>query len=574
MQGGDRHSPTIAGTGSGNTCTVNADHVDRRLDAAWADAERQFEASQTSPPKSPPHADENYLGDVSVMNGHGDDWRGGELLSSDSDVTLQVSNRASSAPLSIHTNYCQKTELLATNNQTLIHKYRVFLQKNQTSLDLIEHVMERFVFYGHLFKHDHTGIGTEMYYAAWNIIRWINDVVLKGWGEGIGMTFGTREDWFSPSTTCRYLGMGKESISDTIFLRLSSAVPLIRTILTATTCIYPAMEAWSRRSLHSRPSYGMSRMLHHDTTDQQGRQRDWEKSQCRAAQLSYRLERVRFVARLALLSFSWWAQYRRRCSTEKDGNERRRMLLLPPPLLKRGGELDPYEKLVPLQDAEEEAKVAQYVGRRTGRRSIPSSPSRSCASPYGSISSAILTLLSGLNNSKNRILYFYAVGELLHILRPLYWSHAESKRWQRRFSSGNVLHNQQAIIATSTFSSWKAWCISLLIDMISDKLLQINVDGDSTCHRKLLAKSSVGRHSHQRPPSVELAQLEELERRGSRHMLYLLRSPIYNAVTLPLATFVAKIVSKIPSFGFARWAAEYILDLMSYWTSNRFMLES
>jgi len=572
MQGGGRPTTntTIAGAGT--------DDADVRLDAAWVDAEREFESSRISPPKSPLYDDENekYLGDASVgrMNGHGDDWRGGELLSSDSDVTLQVSNRTTTLPLPTHTTLCQTTESLTTNKQTLIQKYRVFLQKNQTSLDLIEHVMERFVFYGLLFKHDHTGIGTEMYYAAWNIIRWMNDVVLEGWGEGIGMTFGTREDWFSSSTSCNNLGMGKESISDTIFLRLNSAVPLIRTILTATTCIYPALEAWSRRSLHYRPSYGMSRMLHHDATDQQGRQRDCEISQCRAARVSYRLERVRFEARLALLSISWWAQYRRRCSTETNGNERRRMLLLPPPLLKRGGELDPYEKLVPLRDAEEEAKVVQYVGRRTGRRSIPSSPSRSCASPHGLTSSAILTWLSGLATSKNKILYFYAVGELLHILRPLYWSHAENKQWQRRLSSGNGLHMQQAISGISTYSSWKAWCMSMLIDVISDKLYQINVDGDSTSQRRLLAKSGVGRHLHQRPPSVELAQLEELNRRRSRHMLYLLRSPMYNSVTLPLATFIAKIVSKIPSFGLARWAADYILDLMSYWNSNRFMLES
>ena len=43
--------------------------------------------------------------------------------------------------------------------------------------------------------------------------------------------------------------------------------------------------------------------------------------------------------------------------------------MLLPTLLRRGGELDPYEQLVHLKDAEDEAKVVQYVGKRTDRRS-------------------------------------------------------------------------------------------------------------------------------------------------------------------------------------------------------------
>ncbi len=533
---------------------IDNDNADRRLDAVWADVEREFEATRTSPPNSPPYSDENYLGDVTI---------GG---------MKQARNRtpSSSSTLPINPNY-QKTESRAKNNQTRIQKYRVFLRKNQTSFDLIEHFMERFLFYGYLFKHDHTGISTEMYYAAWNIVRWMNDVVLKGWGEGIGMTVGTREDWVSSSTSC-YSRERKGCMSETIFLQLHSAVPLIRTILTATTCIYPAMEAWSRRSLHVRPTHDTSLLLKNDANDQQCRQLDWELSQFRAAQVSYTLERVRFAARLALLSFSCWAQHRRKYSNKSDGNERRRMLPVPS-LLKRGGELDPYEQLIPLQDAEVEAKVMQYVGRRTGRRSVPSSLSRSCASSYASNSSGIFTWLSRLTASDNKILYYYAVGELLHIIRPLYWSHAENEQWQRRFSSTTVLQKPYTATATSTSSSWKSWCISLFIDVMSDKVLQINNAGDFTDERKLLAKGA-GRHSHQRPPSAEHAKLEELERRRSRLMLYLFRSPMYNTVTCPLATFIGKILSMIPSFGLARWASEYIMDMMSYWNSHRFMLES
>jgi hypothetical protein len=65
-----------------------------------------------------------------------------------------------------------------------------------------------------------------------------------------------------------------------------------------------------------------------------------------------------------------------------------------------------------------------------------------------------------------------------------------------------------------------------------------------------------------------------LEWRRSRHSLYLLRSPMYDVVTRPMASFIARVVSMIPSMGLGRWAAEYVLDMMSYWNNNHFMLES
>ena len=172
------------------------------------------------------------------------------------------------------------------------------------------------------------------------------------------------------------------------------------------------------------------------TTDvsPQKRRLEWEASQGRAAQVSYRLERVRFLARMALLSISWWARHRRKrfnkddeddCNTKHQSleNERERKTTIPS-LLRRGGELDPYEQMVPLKDAENEAKVVQYVGRRTDRRSIARTPiassslpySLSSQSPFISKGSAIIKWISGLMASKNRTIYIYAVGELLHIL--------------------------------------------------------------------------------------------------------------------------------------------------------------
>lgn len=566
--------------GGGNTSPRNEDE---RLDLAWAKAEREIEARRTSPPQSPPK-DDGLEGDASAenytMNGNVSIEQSSDHESPlmASDVTVQTSNitalsstthNETAEPtkpiIANHTNCSTPNEYeLMSNKQTtaLIQKYRHFLQRHEPSLDILEHIMERFVFYGYLFKHDHRGINTELYYAAWNIFRGLNDVVLVGWGEGMGTTVGRREEW---------LAQGERS--ESMLLRLNSAIPIIRAILTATTCIYPAMEAWSRRSLpplYDTPTSDLS---------PQKRRHEWEASQSRAARVSYRLERVRFLSRLALLSTSWWAQHRRRCSHGKGDhgakelhreNEGEGMLL--PSLLRRGGELDPYEQLIPLKDAEDEAKVVQYVGRRTGRRSIAgaskspptASPSRSCGpSSCTYKATTLVKWLSELASSEHKIFYVYAVGELLHILRPLYWSRAESMEWRRRSSSPKIPRSP------SSFAIWKAWWISLLMDLISDKLLQVTHGGDT---------APVARHAHQHStspsPSAEQAKLQEMEYRRSRHGLYLLRSPMYDAVTRPVVVLIGKIVSMIPSFGLGRWASEYILDLMSYWNQNRFMLES
>lgn len=496
--------------------------------------------------------------------------------------------------------------------QTVVDKYRRFLQRHEPSLDLIEHVMERFVFYGYLFKHDHRGISAEMYYAAWNTLRWVNDVVLVGWGDGMGTTVGMRGEWLGRQqrlTSLENSGERKRlessSSSEWMLARMGSIVPMLRAVLTATTCVYPAMEAWSRRSLNSH-LHPLGTPLWLDggtdgaeeykvlatTTDlsPQRRRQEWEARQRRTATVSHRLERVKFLARLALLSISWWAQQQRRKRSREDGNavdESKSEQAPLPSLLKRGGELDPYEQSVSLKEAEDEARVVRYVGRRTGRRSVARTPV-SAAPPRqsrGDVHSvaALVKWISGLMPSKNRVFYIYAVGELLHILRPLYWSSAENNHWRSR-SSDEPSQKQQKPSPNSfySFGIWKAWWVALLMDLISDKLLRLPQGGDAappsntpSRRRGSFYGRGGGRHSGNVPsPSAEQAKLDELDWRRSRLGLYLLRSPVYDVATRPLATFMGKALSMIPSFGLGQWAAEYILDMMSYWNGNHFMLES
>ena len=669
-----------------HTSAVSNHSSDDRLDAVWAAVEREYEANnnkRASPPQSPPTMGALGEGSISTaaLNGDGVVERHyheeniSPLMAHPSDATLQTSNRASSTlvlnqttdefppiienQITTPNHEEQQQSSSSSSNQiiipekqqkqtTLIQKYRHFLQKHQPSLDLLESIMERFVFYGYLFKHDHRGISTELYYAAWNIIRWANDVVLVGWGEGMGITFGKREEWLlrlprsltsldGDASPTRAKKIKNNTLSELVLAKMNSAVPILRAILTATTCVYPAMEAWSRRSPHSQhPAYGTPLSLYSsgddDTQTRQQqfqqeyqlmattsadssphkRQSDWEARQSRAANVSCRLERIKFLSRLALLSISWWAQYERRKKSQDDDDssddkrkrKKKREKTLLPSLLRRGGELDPYEQLVPLKDVEDEAKVVQYVGRRTGRRSIsrassairekqpPQQPSDSIASSISSIGSTFVKWLSKQASSKNRILYIYAVGELLHILRPFYWSNAEKKEWKSKSSSARRLLPHNNSKTSYSFGLWKAWWISLLMDLISDKLLQLTHDGASDTQSTANVTSQQrrgsflgrpgGKNNHRQQqqsltslsPSAEQAKLEELEWRRSRHTMYLLRSPMYNAVTRPLATFIGKIVSMIPSFGLGQWAAEYVLDMMSYWNDNRFMLES
>ena len=461
---------------------------------------------------------------------------------------------------------------------SLIEQYRTFLQKHEPSLDILERIMERFVFYRYLFNHDHSGMKIELYYAAWNIIRWVNDVVLMGWGDGMGMTIGTRNDWLGHETTGTQL-KDRTTFQNWVLSRMHMVVPILRAILTVTTCVYPALEAWARRPISSRPNYGTALPCNESqqqvewkyatTTDlaPKTRRLNWETRQSRAAELSYGVERIRFVSRLALLSISWWARRNR----EQNNKEK---VAAVPSLIRRGGELDPCEDLLPLAAVDTAAAVTQYKGKRTGRRST----STTAPASNNAKGTSFVRHLGQLISSKHNILYFHIVGELLHILRPLYWSRSESIDWKQRANASNG--NQARRNSKFSLSLWRAWLMSLIMDVVSDELLDITTG--CTAHQATgrygKRPSLFSRSTRQNAPASSVSSVlereqEELTWRRGRRSMYLLRSPAYGAITLPIMTAFTRVISKIPSFGLGRWASEYILDMMSYWNEHRFMLE-
>jgi hypothetical protein len=548
------------------------------MEIAWAQAEADHARKNSRSAQDPLENGETHH--VSPLMARSDSIeRSYGVSNRDASETTKEKRQQGSSPL---VNLVHQPEM----KPSIIQRYRTFLQKHEPSLDIIERIMERFVFYRYLFNHDHSGMKIELYYAAWNIIRWINDVVLVGWGEGMGMTIGTRHEWLGSEGAIRSDLNGTKSFQRWALSRMHIVVPVLRAILTATACVYPALEAWARRQANFHSFQGTT-LPYNDSQHQQeewrystttdlaprARRLQCESRQSRAADLSYRIEKIRFVSRLSLFLISWWTRHYREQKNKKS-------MIAAPPLMRRGGELDPCEELLPLEEADTAAAVTHYRGKRTGRRSVSNTPTTlpSYSTSTKDKCSLFVKYLRQIVSSKHNILYFHIVGELLHIIRPLYWSHSESIDWKRRANSSTM--NQAARRTTFfSYSLWKAWLMSLIMDVISDELLDITTGCSThpTLNRKRghsLFSRSTGRNAPSSPvSSVVQSEQEELTWRRGRRSMFLLRSPVYSAITLPLVTVVTRVISKIPSFGLGGWASEYILDMMSYWNGHRFMLE-
>jgi len=494
----------------------------------------------------------------------------------DNDTSLRTSNPNNrySSPSSCYYNdqKMMMDDSFINRNGTLVQKYRHFLIRHEASLGLFERLMENFEYYV-LFRYDN-GLNTEIYYSLWNIIRWMNDVVLYGWGVGMGTILGTRDELlFIGNKT----SSGKDNDGLLSSRRIDWFVRMLRAALTATSCIHPALDAWCYHSLRFRTRYlgTPQRAVSYDKDDHERRE-EMEGGKARAAFVSYQLEQVKFVARMALLAISWWTQRQRRrrkiLLNNEENNDNSSILIFP--MLRGGGELDPHECVTSLKDMEDEMKVTTYVGKRTGRRSVARTCTSaqytplSCCQPLTTLPS--LDWLLKLMTCENRILYIHAIGEILHILRPLYWSQETSKWRSNATLSTTSSHHQHS------YSIWKAWFVSLLMDLISDKLLHTNSISMDYTPSGHTAREEGGKSQTFTLPtsSFEQTKLEQLKMRQRRHRLYLLRSPVYDIITQPLTIFVGKVVSSVPSFGLGRWTSEYVLDMMNYWSENHYMLET
>lgn len=167
----------------------SAREEDERLDAVWEGIEREFEGA-----RSEVHTNRSSS----------------PLVARPSDATLRTSDSLHierfDGDVSGATRQPERRAIQSTATATaMLERYRRFLRRHSSSLDVVEHVMERCILYGLLFRSDRAGGGggggggarAELYYATWNTLRWANDVVLAG--RGTGLTVGRVDELLRPA---------------------------------------------------------------------------------------------------------------------------------------------------------------------------------------------------------------------------------------------------------------------------------------------------------------------------------------------------------------------------------------
>ena len=221
-----------------------------------------------------------------------------------------------------------------------------------------------------------------------------------------------------------------------------------------------------------------------------------------------RLEQLKFALRLFLLA-SYWKQSLIESESSQDADGPGIMGI---GILQDGGMYHVDQPPgVSLEEARAINKRHNYIGRRTGlkltkEQSTPKTASR----------------LSSLRN--------LMIGELLHILRPLYWASAEAQHY--------TIHQQlDGASSSSSLAFLKPWLVTLAMDL-----------------------TSLGLLSNQRRNRWSI---EEWNRRRMKLFLYLLRSPVWSRVTSPVLERSSWVIQKFPFWG--KFIDAYLWDFIMYW---------
>ena len=535
---------------------------------------------------------------------------------SDTSVTMGSSSSGSTAPTpppmqclhepSVPLNNAAQTAQKLSGGLPIpksVDEYRALLRRNATAVHLAEDVLSRLLLYApsrlaHV-DDDETApslsigsalLNAESLYALLNLWQLTNDVVLHGPGDGTGMTVGTaqeasagfglardsnqddakvaesslRRDWGEVSTLdsdVSFRSMLARILPRCVQDVTSAADPAklllgLRTILSVVECIAPAMEVLS--GIPSRPRGALAGFvpLH---VQQQRRS---------AAELSKmntltRLERIKFGCRLCLLLTNAINAYRRIREDERvDGQS-----VMCAAVFRHGGMLHPGERAVPAAEEEERLRRVGYVGRRTGRRTHPGGTpiNRQSATRSASISNGVAM---GLTNAgaKTRLAALTA-GELLHIYRPLYWTASERDHAAHSLHMHQLGGLSQTRSRSERLTMLKSWVVGLAMDVMSHRLTLAATSGGRPTSITFRGHVDTSSNVHMPP-----ATAEELQRRKMRWMLYLLRCPVWDVLTRPVAGGLADFIGRfVPLLG--RPFASYVMDLLIYWQRHHFMLE-
>ena len=492
-----------------------------------------------------------------------------------------------------------------------IDEYRALLRRNATAVHLAEDVLSRLLLYApsrlaHVDDDDENASGfsigsallnAESLYALLNLWQLTNDVVLHGPGDGTGMTVGTaqeasagfglapdtnqdaakaagnslRRDWGEVST----LDSSDASIRSVLAKVLPRCVTDVtsdparlilglRAVLSVVECVAPAMEVLS--GIPSRPrgaasaGAGAPPLLH----VQQQRRASAELAKMTTLT---RLERIKFACRLCLLLTNAVNAYRRIREDERvDGQS-----VLCASVFSHGGMLHPGERAVPSELEEERLRRIGYVGRRTGRRTHPGgspmhqqSASRTAGVVGVGGNGGVMDLTNA--GAKTRLAALTA-GELLHIYRPLYWTASERDHAAHSLHMhqlGGLKYNRSR---NERLAMLKSWVVGLAMDVMSHRLTLAATSNGRPTNIPFRGYVDTSSNVHI-PPATAV----ELQRRKMRWMLYLLRCPVWDVLTRPVAGGLAAFIARfVPLLG--RPFASYVMSLLVYWQRHPFMLE-
>ena len=485
-----------------------------------------------------------------------------------------------------------------------IDEYRTLLRRNATVVHLAEDVLSRLILYApSRLAHaddEHTPglslgsalLNAESLYALLNLLQLTNDVVLHGSGDGTGMTIGTADEAtaaFSDGANanlcaageCLRRDLGEVSTFDPyasdLSLRsiLTKVLPQcvkdaasdptrlilgLRTVLSVVECVAPAMEVLS--GIPSRQPGSIAGPIH---VQHQRR----AEAEVRKMNTLTRLERIKFYCRLCLLVTNAANAYRRiQDDEEVDGQS-----VVCASIFSHGGMLHPGERAVPSALEEERLRRVGYVGRRTGRRTYPGGTPSKSPTPAGRRRGATNNISNNtgdgwmtLSNAGAKAkLAALTAGELLHIYRPLYWTASERNHAAHNLHIHQIGGMRNTRPSSERLAMLNSWMIGLAMDVMSHRLT-LAASGSSV--------DNIPFRGHMNNTHINLppATAEELKRRKMRWMLYLLRCPVWDVLTRPVAGVLADLVSRfVPLLG--RPLATYVMDLLVYWQRHHFMLE-
>ena len=406
-----------------------------------------------------------------------------------------------------------------------LERYRQFIQQHRFILRLVEDGLCRLVLYapGRFVAHSEDGgnakkkILPETLYALIHLWSLFNDTVYHGFGNGNAFTVG---------------GLGEDGSGRGASIQ---CVWALRSILSIVECMAPSLEvsAYSKSMLYQ-------------TTHGKEKDENYFASHHQSLGVSTKIERIKFVCRMGLVAINYY-KHRRNNAPPTSCNTAPLGIVTSIGIIQRGGLLDPAEHVTSSIAENERVQKLLYVGKRTGRKIVYEHHQNHLNSSRFLQNEETQPNHEGnpLLNSPTVKLSLLALGELLHIYRPLYYV----KSCLRHTSIGNDKDSRKRM--------FKSWILSLCMDLLSHNLTKM-----ATTVQQGNTRIDVSSDSTK----------EELYHRKMKWSLYLLRAPIWNMATHPIAKKLAVIGEYVPLIG--KPLVQYIMDILCYWQRWHFMLES